>query len=63
MQACLVRPVMTGLLAIIIAGLWQGPVSNRAGSPLLYQSSCHQAGSGSLQPTLIGAMIRRGAHC
>jgi hypothetical protein len=63
MQAFVVRPVMTGLLALIIAGMWNSSVSSRAGSPLMYQSSCHQGASESAPPSVIGAMIRRGVHC
>ena len=42
MQALVVRPVMTGLLALIIAGLWNSQTSTRAGAPFLYQSACQQ---------------------
>ncbi len=63
MQAFLVRPVMTGLLALIIAGLWNSQTSSRAGAPFMYQSSCSQGAGATISPAVIGAMIRRGVHC
>ena len=63
MQAFVVRPVMTGLLALIIAGLWNSQTSTRAGAPFLYQSACQQGAAETASPTVIGAMIRRGVHC
>jgi hypothetical protein len=63
MQAFVVRPVMTGLLALIIAGLWGTPLGIRGGGAFIYPSSCHGAVPESLPPAGAGVMIRRGPHC
>jgi hypothetical protein len=62
MQAFVVRPVLTGLLALIIAGVWGTPLGTRGSSPL-YQSGCHAVAPEAVGPTVVGAMIRRGVHC
>jgi hypothetical protein len=60
MQAFVVRPVIVGLLALIAAGLWSGPFN---GHGLSYQSDCRAGSAESQAPTMLGAMIRRGARC
>ncbi len=63
MQAFVVRPVLTGLLALIIAGLWGTPLGIRAGGSFNYQTGCHSVAPESMPPAVVGAMIRRGVHC
>jgi uncharacterized membrane protein YeaQ/YmgE (transglycosylase-associated protein family) len=63
MQAFVVRPVMTGLLALIIAGIWGTPLGTSGGGAFIYPSGCHGAARDSLSPAVAGAMIRRGVHC
>ena len=63
MQAFLVRPVMTGLLALIIMGFIGLPTGSRGGAALSYQSGCHTVPPETLPPAVMGAMIRRGVHC
>lgn len=62
MEHLIVRPIMAGLLAIIIAGLWTGQQTRGEASPFAHNAACH-AGAPEPQPPPIGAMIRRGAHC
>jgi hypothetical protein len=62
MHAFVVRPVLTGLLALIIAGLWGMPLGSRSGAPA-YQSACPAGAPEATGPAVIGAMIRRGVHC
>jgi hypothetical protein len=50
MQAFIVRPLITGLLALIIAGLWGAPLGIRGGGAFL-QSGCRGA------PAAAGAAI------
>jgi hypothetical protein len=57
MQAFLVRPVMTGLLALIIAGLCG---FGHSGAPLGFGQSCHSVAAASGAG---GAMHRHSAHC
>jgi len=71
MRHYVVNPVIGGLVAIIIVGLWMhdgaSPIGHTHGA--LYQSnyqpsSCNFAvSSESLSPTLVGAIIRTGVHC
>jgi hypothetical protein len=59
MQAFVVRPLIVGLLALIVAGLWAAPdaVRSLAGG----QPGCH---AGQPSPaTAVGAMMRRGIRC
>jgi hypothetical protein len=63
MQAFIVRPVMTGLLALIIAGFWGTPLGTRGGGAVIYQSGCRGAAPDAPSPAVAGAMIRRGVHC
>jgi hypothetical protein len=58
MRHVFVSPIIGGLVAIIVVGLW---MHNGRSAP----SSCHVAmsSSGSVSPMLVGAMIRRGIHC
>ena len=56
MRAFLVRPVLTGLLALIIAGLW----THDSAQPLFGHSTVSIA---SCHTTTPGAMIRRAGHC
>lgn len=59
MQAFVVRPVLTGLLALIIAGLWGTPLGTAGGGAFAPQSACH----GAAAPGTGGAMIRHSARC
>lgn len=59
MQALIVRPVFTGLLALIIAGLWGAPLGISGGRTFLPQSACHAAAPAPGG----GATIRHGARC
>ncbi len=63
MQAFLVRPVMTGLLALIIMGFIGVPTGSRGSAAFSYQSGCHTVPPEAHSPAAIGAMIRRGVHC
>ncbi|HEV2550271.1 MAG TPA: hypothetical protein VGU20_23370 [Stellaceae bacterium] len=63
MQAFLVRPVMTGLLALIIMGFIGVPGGSRGGAAFSYQSGCHTVPPETHSPAAMGAMIRRGVHC
>lgn len=71
MRNYIVSPVVGGLVAIIVVGLWMhdGAPSLGHSHGMLYQSSyqpssCNFAvSSGSLSPTLVGAVIRSGMHC
>jgi hypothetical protein len=61
MRQAFVSPIIGGLVAIIVIGLWMHNGATRGAS-----SSCHVAmGSSSqpLSPMIVGAMIRRGVHC
>jgi hypothetical protein len=61
MRHVFISPIIGGLVAIIVIGLWMHDGSRSAAAP----SSCHVAmgSSGSVSPMLVGAMIRRGIHC
>jgi hypothetical protein len=61
MRHVFISPIIGGLVAIIVIGLWMHDGGRSASAP----SSCHVAmGSpGSVSPMLVGAMIRRGVHC
>ncbi|HEX6842192.1 MAG TPA: hypothetical protein VF113_11705 [Stellaceae bacterium] len=71
MRHYIVSPVIGGLVAIIVIGLFMrdggSSLSHRNG--MIYQSgyqpsSCNFAvSSDSLSPTLVGAVIRSGVHC
>ncbi len=71
MQHYIVSPVIGGLVAIIVVGLWMhdGAPSFGHGRTTMYQSSyqpssCNFAVStDSLSPTLVAAAIRSGVHC
>jgi hypothetical protein len=71
MQNYIVSPIIGGLVAIIVVGLWMhdGAPSFNRGRATLYQSSyqpssCNFAVSAdSLSPALVGAVIRSGVHC
>jgi hypothetical protein len=63
MEHLIVRPIMAGLLAIIIAGLWTGPLARGEAGLFAHNTSCRAGTTESQSPVLIGAMIRRGAHC
>ena len=60
MRHVFVSPIIGGLVAIIVVGLWM-----HNGRSAAVPSSCHVAmsSSGSVSPMLVGAMIRRGIHC
>lgn len=57
MQAFLVRPIMTGLLALIIAGLWGVPQGRYGTGAVSF--ACH-AGDGAPVTSLAG---RRAGRC
>ena len=61
MRHVFISPIIGGLVAIIVVGLWTHNGGLRSAAP----SSCHVAmsSSGSVSPMLVGAMIRRGVHC
>jgi hypothetical protein len=72
MRSYIVNPVIGGLVAIIALGLWMhdGAPSFGHNRTALYQPSSYEAStcnfavsSGSLSPTLVGAVIRSGVHC
>ncbi len=65
MKHLVVSPIIGGLVAIIIAGLWMHDGAGRFGSRnASYESGCHfSMSNGSLSPTIVGAMIRHGVHC
>jgi hypothetical protein len=71
MRHYIVSPVIGGLVAIIVIGLFMhdGASSFGRSRGMLYQSSyqpssCNFAvSSESLSPTLVGAVIRSGVHC
>ena len=71
MQNLIVSPIIGGLVAIIITGLWMhdgaAPFGRSGTSLAAYESgsSCHFSAStaSSLSPMLVGAMIRHGVHC
>jgi hypothetical protein len=60
MRQAFVSPIIGGLVAIIVIGLWM-----HNGGTRIAASSCHLAVSSSqpLSPMIVGAMIRRGVHC
>ena len=66
MRHLFISPIIGGLVAIIVVGLWMhdgaAPLGTRSAAA---PSSCHFAmgSSGSVSPMLVGAMIRRGIHC
>jgi hypothetical protein len=67
MRHMFISPIIGGLVAIIVVGLWMHNGATRSAE----SSSCHVAmgchvamsSSGSVSPMLVGAMIRRGIHC
>jgi len=71
MRHYIVSPVVGGLVAIIVIGLFMrdggSTLSHKGG--MIYQSgyqpsSCNfTVSSDSLSPTLVGAVIRSGVHC
>jgi hypothetical protein len=62
MQAFVVRPVMTGLLALIIAGYWGTPLGIRGGGAIMAPASCHAVAT--LPPAAVGSsVLHRGIHC
>jgi hypothetical protein len=69
MRNMVVRPVIGGLLAIIVVGLCvhngAAPLGARglAASGTYHSGCAFAASSASISPTLIGAMIRHGVHC
>jgi hypothetical protein len=71
MRNYVISPVIGGLVAIIVVGLWMHDGASSLGHSrgMIYQSSyqpssCNFAvSSGSLSPALVGAVIRSGVHC
>ncbi|HUC67021.1 MAG TPA: hypothetical protein VMA53_16390 [Stellaceae bacterium] len=61
MQAFVVRPVMTGLLALIIAGYWGTPLGIRGGGAITAPASCHAAAT--TPSAAAGSEVHRGIHC
>jgi hypothetical protein len=61
MQALIVRPVMTGLLALIIAGIWGTPLGTRGGGAA-YEQACRGAAPATA-PAALAAPMRRAPHC
>lgn len=64
MRHVFISPIIGGLVAIIVLGLWMHEGGKLLGGRST-SSSCHFAmGSpGSVSPMLVGAMIRRGVRC
>jgi hypothetical protein len=61
MQAFVVRPVMTGLLALIIAGYWGTPLGIRGAGSITTPASCHAVAA---PPAAVGDNVpHRGIHC
>jgi hypothetical protein len=64
MQAFVVRPVMTGLLALIIAGYWGTPLGIRGAGAIMAPASCHAAAAApSAAIGSSGSVPHRGVHC
>lgn len=61
MQGWIVRPVMTGLLALIIAGIWGTPLGITGGGAA-YEAACRSAASVSA-PVTLDVPLRRASHC
>jgi hypothetical protein len=57
MQAFLVRPIMTGLLALIIAGLWGVPQGRYSAGAVSF-TACHADTA-----PAVGLAGRRGGRC
>jgi hypothetical protein len=62
MQAFVVRPVMTGLLALIIAGYWGTPLGIRSAGAIMTPASCH-AVAAPPSAALGSSAPHRGIHC
>jgi hypothetical protein len=62
MQAFVVRPVMTGLLALIIAGYWGTPLGIRGAGAMMTPASCHAVAT-SPSATPGSNVLHRGIHC
>ncbi|HUJ98908.1 MAG TPA: hypothetical protein VLV85_11725 [Stellaceae bacterium] len=62
MQAFVVRPVMTGLLALIIAGYWGTPLGIRGAGATMTPASCHAVAT-TPSATVGGSVQLRGIHC
>jgi hypothetical protein len=62
MRHVFISPIIGGLVAIIVVGLWTHNGGTRSAAA---SSSCQVAtsSSGSVSPMLVGAMIRRCIHC
>jgi hypothetical protein len=65
MRHVFISPIIGGLIAIIVVGLWMHDGASFGTRSAAASSSCHVAmgSSGSVSPMLVGAMIRRGVHC
>jgi hypothetical protein len=62
MQAFVVRPVMTGLLALIIAGYWGTPLGIHGAGAIMTPANCHAVATPS--STAAGSTaLHRGIHC
>lgn len=62
MQAFVVRPVMTGLLALIIAGYWGTPLGIRGAGAIMTSASCHTVAPPP-SAALGSSVLHRGIHC
>jgi hypothetical protein len=62
MQAFVVRPVMTGLLALIIAGYWGTPLGIRGAGAMMTPASCHAVATPP-SATPGSTVLHRGIHC
>jgi hypothetical protein len=55
MRMFVLRPVMAGLLALILAGMWGVPLGKRSGGdPLMARAAC---------PAAAAALLHQGGHC
>ena len=62
MQAFVVRPVMTGLLALIIAGYWGTPLGIHGAGATMPPASCHTVAAPPAA-ALGSSLLHRGIHC
>ncbi|HWI27659.1 MAG TPA: hypothetical protein VN668_11870 [Stellaceae bacterium] len=62
MQALIVRPVMTGLLALIIAGFWGAPLGRSGSGALAGHAGC-RGFAGSAAPELASPPAHIAPRC
>ncbi|HZB90678.1 MAG TPA: hypothetical protein VE397_04500 [Stellaceae bacterium] len=63
MQTLIVRPVMTGLLALIIAGYWGAPLGLHGLAAAPAPAACRGVAAPGVAPLGIIGAARRGLHC